>query len=260
VESLPFPVTVVIGRWRTTLVIMPLLMAMGCLSQSGVGAIDSAKNLAGKRPNFPHKKTLADPAAERVNLLAFFAKKRREERVLPIGIFGSEFCLLTGRLVRLFSGEMFANFWSKRPRLMRGPLTVKLRGEFLQFFRRKTAKKSHENSYWNPEVGDRLPDRPKAGSIYGGDIARQCSGVDDLNPTIECPGTARTVRTRVSGPAAKPVNRSRQEKSTFFQQNCRRYSAQPTFKCPDTARTRLDTGPDSQKRGPDSPDSPDTGH
>jgi len=51
---------------------------------------------------------------------------------------------------------------------------------FFGFYRRKTAEKPDENSYWNPEVGDRLPDRPKAGSIYGGYVAR--------NPKLECLG------------------------------------------------------------------------
>jgi len=63
---------------------------------------------------------------------------------------------------------------------------------FFSFLRRKTAKKPDENSYWNPEVGDRLRDRPKDGSIYGGDVARI--------PKLECTNTARTVRTWVSGP------------------------------------------------------------
>src|SRR5207248_552988 len=110
------------------------------------------------------------------------------------------FCLPL-RFVRLFSGKIFANFWSKRARLTRGPPTVKLRGEFLQFFSPKNSRKTGRELL---QVGD-CPRPPKSPIIIWRNTGPVRAGhTVGPAPKIRHPKTPKTLK--IPGENAWSVN------------------------------------------------------
>jgi len=109
---------------------------------------------------------------------------------------------------------------------------------FFSFFRSKTAEKPDENSYWNPEVGDRLP-KPKIGTKNREKFLPQCPadkgrranlgpgpiltpiGVKSLGPPDNPghrPDTARTAKDGArTGRTARTLKLTLSHESAFLQ-------------------------------------------